>query len=225
MDKHFKNIKQLIENNLIEIKKQEISVNYHTLITYYNIGKLLIEAQGGEKRAKYGESLIKEYSLLLEKEYGTKYKRTNLMLMRQLYLTFPKVHALRGQLNWTTLKLLLPIKNDSKRNYYINSCIEHNFSSRQLRDYIKSNAYERLVNKDNIKLKYIDNKNNETHDILDMIKDPILIMINKSIDKITEKALKKFMLEQIEKIMLEFGTGFAFVGSEKSIKIKYYQLA
>ena len=53
-----------------------------------------------------------------------------------------------------------------------------------------------------------------------MIKDPILISIgNTKIDKLTEKALKKYILESIEKILLELGVGFSFVGSEKKIKV------
>ena len=219
MDKYYNNIKELIENNLVEVKKNEISSNYHTLLTYHNIGKEIVEAQEGEKRAKYGDNLIKQYSKLLEREYGTRYGRTNLMLMRQLYLSFPKVHTLYGQLSWSIYKELLPIKNESKRNYYINSIIEHNFSVRQLREYMKSNAYERLLKKDDIKLKYIDNTEEQEIDILDMIKSPILISINKSLEKITEKALKQFMLEQIEKTMLELGVGFAYVGTEVPIKI------
>ena len=217
IDKHYKNIKQLIENNLIEVKKQEISTNYHTLMTYYNVGKELIEAQGGEERAKYGEELIKSYALKLEKEYGKKFSYRSMWKMRQFYLSVSKLPTLSAQLNWSIIQEILPIKNENKRNYYINSTIEHNFSVRQLRDYIKSNAYERLVNKDNIKLKYIDNEEDNS-DILDMIKNPILITINKSVDKITEKALKKFMLEQIEKTMLELGVGFAYVGNEVPMK-------
>ena len=303
MDKHFNNIKDLIENNLIEVKRQEISTNYHTLITYFNVGKELIEAQGGEERAKYGNSLIKEYSVELTKKFSKGYNTTNLKRMRQLYLYFRKVgpvgpqlegeqkserigapvgHQLKGEqkgappahqldnlskegpvapkskllekgaalrhqlekaeklapvaqqlehnsnigplrqlftrLTWTHFKSILPIKDENKRNFYINSIIEHNFSKRQLIDYIKSNAYERLINKGYVKLKYID-VNNEDSSILDIIKNPILIIINKSIDKITEKALRKFMLEQIELTMLELGAGFAYVGSEKPIRI------
>ena len=158
MDKYYKNIKQLIETNLVEVKKNEISSNYHTLITYYNVGKELIEAQGGEKRAKYGNTLIKDYSTKLTKEFGKGYDYTNLFRMRQLYLCFEKVGAMRQQLNpknqiassqisflnisWTHYRILLPIKNESKRNYYINSTIENNFSSRNLIKYIKTNAYE-----------------------------------------------------------------------------------
>ena len=222
MDKFYKNIKQLIENNLVEVKKNEIKNNYHTLKTYHQIGKLLFDAQDGKSRAKYGSKLIKEYSVKLANEYGRKYGYRNLMLMRQLYITFKNeqiVQTLSAQLNFSHFQIILPIKDKDKRNYYINSIVEHNFSVRQLKEYIKSNAYERLVKKDNIKLKYIDNSNVEEPDILDMIKNPIRIIINKSVDKITEKALKKFMLEQIEVMMLELGRGFAFVGSEVPIKI------
>jgi len=65
MDKHFKNIKQLIETNLVEIRKNEISVNYNTLTTYYRVGLEILQAQGGEMRSKYGDNLIKQYSLKL----------------------------------------------------------------------------------------------------------------------------------------------------------------
>ena len=219
MDKHYTNIKQLIEDNLVIVKKNQISSNNHTLITYYNIGKEIVKAQGGEARAKYGEELIKSYSLKLEKKYGRNYSYRSLWKMRQFYLVIPKLPTLSAQLNWSIIQEIIPIKEESKRNYYMNSVVEHNFSVRGLREYIKTNAYERLINKENIKLKYIDNVHESDSDILDMIKDPILITINKSLDKITEKALKKFMLEQIEKTMLELGIGFAYVGSEVPIKI------
>jgi len=90
MDKHYKNIKQLIENNLVEIKKLEISTNYHTLLTYHNVGKELIEAQGGKERAKYGNNLIKQYSFKLTREFGKGYDVSNLKKMRQFYLCFQK---------------------------------------------------------------------------------------------------------------------------------------
>ena len=89
-DNYLNNIKTLIENNIVEIKKQQISVNNHTLITYFNIGKLLVDAQGGKKRAKYGDKLIKEYSVILTNEYGKGYDISNLKRMRDLYLCFEK---------------------------------------------------------------------------------------------------------------------------------------
>ena len=223
IDKYYKDIKRLIENNIVEIKKQEISVNNHTLMTYFNVGKVIVEAQGGEKRAKYGDNLIKEYSNKLTLEFGKGYSEKNLKRMRLLYIYFKnlKRSTVLTQLSWSHYGYILPIKNESKRNYYINLAIENRLSVRELISEIKNNSYERLIgDKNNIKLKYTNENNSKELTILDMIKDPILIGIgNKKIDKLTEKALKKYILESIEKILLELGVGFSFVGSEKKIKV------
>ena len=48
----------------------------------------------------------------------------------------------------------------------------------------------------------------------DMIKNPIHIKVDKDIDKLSEKALKQFILEKIEEFLLELGYGFTYVGSE-----------
>ena len=47
-----------------------------------------------------------------------------------------------------------------------------------------------------------------------MIKKPVLIKTNERIDKLSENALKQFILEKIEDFLLELGYGFTFVGSE-----------
>lgn len=59
------------------------------MVNYYNVERLITEAQGGLIRAKYGENLIKEYSTKLtidlnDKKYGYK----NLMNMRKFYILF-----------------------------------------------------------------------------------------------------------------------------------------
>lgn len=50
--------------------------------------------------------------------------------------------------------------------------------------------------------------------IKDMIKNPMIIKVNNNIDKLSEKALKQFILEKIEDFLLELGYGFTYVGSE-----------
>ena len=207
---YLNNIKELIEKNIVLKKKHKLIEENSTLTTYFNIGKLIVEAQGGEKRAKYGNGLIKEWSEVLTKEYGKGYDISNLKRMRQLYLIFQKGGAVPHQLTWTNISLILPIKEKSKRNYYINICIKQNLSKRQLIEKIKNKEYERLECKDNIELI----TDNSEITMRDMIKDPILIKTSKNIDKLSEKALKEFILEKIEEFLLELGYGFAFIGSE-----------
>ena len=207
---YLKTIKELIEKDIVLKKKHRLIENNSTLATYFEIGRLIVEAQGGEKRAKYGNGLKKEWSEVLTKKYGKGYDTSNLKRMRQLYLTFQKGGAVPHLLTWTNLSIILPIKNESKRNYYINLCVKQNLSSRKLKEKIKNNEYERLEYKEDIKI--ISTEENLT--IKDMIKNPILIKTNKEIDKLSEKSLKEFILEKIEEFLLELGYGFAFIGSE-----------
>ena len=59
---YYNEIKNQLISNEIYKKVKDYSKNKNDLETYYNVGKLLIEAQGGEERSKYGDGLIKEYS-------------------------------------------------------------------------------------------------------------------------------------------------------------------
>lgn len=62
MEKNYYNeIKNELLNNEIYKIVKNYSKNRNELSTYYNVGKLLIEAQGDENRAKYGNGLIKKY--------------------------------------------------------------------------------------------------------------------------------------------------------------------
>jgi len=215
-------IKTLIEKDIVNQKKHDIYKNISLVNTYFEIGKLLVLAQGGKERAKYGDSLIKKWSAELTKLYGKRYNLTNLKNARKFYIVFEKSRAVSAQLTWTNLRYLLPIKDENKRNYYINMCIKQNLSSRQLIELIKSNAYERLslVDKNNMKL--IDSDTNFT--ISDTLKDPIYINVNKDIDKLSEKALKKYILEQLEKFFIELGVGYIYVGSEIKLGNRYCDL-
>ena len=62
---YFKNIEELIIENEATKKANSLRDNSNILRTYWNIGKLIVEAQGGEKRAKYGDGLIKEWGYKL----------------------------------------------------------------------------------------------------------------------------------------------------------------
>ena len=70
---YYNEIKNELINNEVYKKVKDYSKNRNELSTYYNVGKLLIEAQGGEDRAKYGDGLIKGYSLKVAQEVGKKY--------------------------------------------------------------------------------------------------------------------------------------------------------
>ena len=214
---YFNQIKSVIENYEVSNKVRLMQDNHDRLKTNWEVGKLLVDAQGGENRAKYGDNLIKKWAFKLSKVYGSNYSYTNLKYMRQFYRSFPIGHTVCDQLSWSHYRYLLPIKNENERNYYINQVILNHLSVRELREMIKNKTYDRLsyIDKENIQL--IDS--NPVLTIEDMIKDPILIRVNKQIEKLDEKALHKYIINMLEERFLELGTGFALIGHEYKIHI------
>ena len=205
---YYNEIKNILIDNEVYKKVKDYSKNRNELDNYYKIGKLLIEAQGGEERAKYGDGLIKEYSKRLTNELGRGYSTTNLKNMRNFYLV-SKGQSLSDQLSWSHYNELLILKNIDEINYYIDITISQNLSYRKLREKIKSNEYERLDESTRNKL-----INNDVLDISDNVKHPIVIKNKYNRNDISEKMLKGLILEDISNFMKELGEGFSFIDSE-----------
>lgn len=74
------------------------TANFAMVEAYWNIGKSIVEQQGGEEKAEYGVRLIAELSKQMTTDFGKGFTVANLKNMRQFYLTFPKSYALRSEL-------------------------------------------------------------------------------------------------------------------------------
>ncbi len=216
---YLKKIEELIVENEAGKKSVVLRDNSNTLLTYWNIGKLIVEAQGGDARAKYGDNLISEWGRKLSEKYGKGYNKSNLSRARTFYLYFPIVAAVRQQLTWTHYRLILPLKNENERNYYINLVILNNLSSRELQREIKNKAFDRLSYADKEHIEIISDTNNTTLSIKDMIKDPIILKSDNTINKIDEQAIHKYIISLLEDKFLELGTGFALIGHEYKIHL------
>lgn len=207
---YYNEIKNKIIDNEIYSKVKDYSKERHKVITYFEIGKLLNEAGG-----KYGDNIIEEYSKKLVIEVGKKYNRRTLFRMKQFYNIFKseKVSTLWTQLTWSHLRLLFNLEVDSM-NYYIQTIINNHISVRELEFKIKSNEYERLPKSTKSKL-----ISKDKVEIKDLVPNPILIKNKNNVDLVTEKALHRLILEDIESFMKELGDSFSFIGSEYKIKI------
>lgn len=210
--KYYSEIKELLINNEIYKRTKDYSKNRNELMTYFNVGKLIIKAQSGDERAKYGDNLIKEYSKKLTNELGKGYSERNLKYMRKFYL-FQKGQPAVAQLSWSHYIVLMSIKDNEKIEYYTKQCIKYNWSRDELKKKIKSKEYERLPSE--TKNKLIQNKD---INIEDFIKNPIVINTNGK-EIVSEKILKSLILEDIPRFMKELGDGFSFIDSEYKIKL------
>lgn len=205
---YYNEIKNELINNKINRKVKSYSINKSDLNTYYNVGKLLLDAGN-----QYGESIIKEYSLRLTEDLGPGYSQRNLRNMRQFYKVSQKWQTLSAKLSWSHYCEILWF-DDNKFQYYIKITELNNLSIRQLRKRIKSNEYERLP--EFTKNKLIEQKESN---IVDFVKNPILIKNSNNYDIFSEKVLQKLILEDIENFLDELGNGFTFIKSEYPIKL------
>ena len=206
---YYNEIKNELVNNEINRKVKNYSINKSDLNAYYNVGRMLSEAGN-----HYGEGIIEEYSKRLTYELGKGYSKRNLWLMLKFYELNEKVQTLSAQLSWSHYCELLSFENTDKINYYIELVKNNNLSVRQLRERIKSNEYERLP--ESTKNKSVEQKES---DIVDFIKNPILIKNSNKYDIFSEKVLQKLFLEDIENFLEELGIGFTFIKSEYPIKL------
>ena len=208
---YYEQIKEQLINNEIYKKVKDYSKNRSDLKTYYNVGKMLVDAG-----KHYGEGIIKEYSKELMNDVGIGYNIRNLYNMRSFYLKFcnnEKLHTLCAKLSWSHIRTILSFE-ENKMCYYMNETSKNNLSVRELLFKIKNNEYERLDNK--TKTKLIENKENK---IEDFIKNPIILKTKINKEKITEKILHNLILENMKEFLNELGSGFSYISDEYKIKI------
>ena len=197
-----------------ESKKKVVSyVNTTLLFMYWNIGKLIVEYQGNNERAKYGDKLIERLSIELTKEYGSGFNKTNLKVMRQFYECFPIGQTLSDQLSWSHYQLIIRVENPLARDYYINEVIARQLSVRELERLIKTNTYEREKSNQII---YEDTKKNIDVSIL---KEPYILDFLGLKLNYKEKDLEQSIIDNMSKFLLELGKGYAYVARQKKLKI------
>ena len=208
---YYNEIKNELIKNEINRTIKNYSINRSDLNSYYNVGKMLSEAD-----KHYGEGIIKEYSKKLKFDLNKNYSVRLLYRMLKYYnfVSKEKVPTVSAKLSWSHYDEILRFDDISKITYYIKISEEQNLSIRQLRNRIKSNEYERLPESAKNKIISKDESN-----VVDFVKNPILIKNSNKYDIFSEKVLQKLILEDIENFLDELGNGFTFIKSEYPIKL------
>jgi len=198
-------------------------VNFVMVQAYWNIGREIVEEeQKGKQRAEYGATIIEELSQKLTVEYGQGFNKTNLWYMKQFYLAFKNLHALRGELSWTHYRLLLKVEREEIRQFYLNECIQSNWSTRQLERQINTLYYERLLaskNKLPVKREADARAKKLAVSPEDQIKDPYVLEFLglKEPSALKESELEHALIEKLQNFLLELGRGFSFVARQMRI--------
>jgi hypothetical protein len=160
--------------NLLEDARRAAvrSVNAVMTATYWEIGRRVVEyEQGGEKRAGYGDALLKRLAKDLIERFGRGFGLSNLKQMRKFYLAYETrgksqtVSGLLGKpaeiaqtdiptsrtlsakfpLPWSHYNRLLVLSEPHKRDSYEEESHRAGRSVRQLDRQVNSMLYERVA--------------------------------------------------------------------------------
>jgi len=215
----YNNIKKIIN----ESKKHVVTyVNTTMLFTYWNIGKMIVEEQGGSSKAKYGDKLIIELSRQLTFDFGKGFDERNLRYMRQFYLSFSIWNTVCSELSWSHYRILIKVEEQHIRDFYMKEAIKSNWSVRQLERQIATCSYSRVI-ANNSEVQKIDNVDEGTiltkYEPNTVIKDPYMLEflgLDNNVNYL-EKELEEALISHLQKFLLELGRGFCFVARQKRI--------
>ncbi|MCL2510787.1 MAG: PDDEXK nuclease domain-containing protein [Bacteroidales bacterium] len=192
---------------LIEQSRQQIAVMVNATMTmlYWQIGSKIKTDILQNKRAEYGQEVVKQLAANLTEQYGKGWSEKHLRHCLRFVETFPDmeiVSTVWRQLNWSHLKLLIYIDDPLEREFYIEMTKLERWSFRLLRDRVQSMLYERTS---------ISKKPEETikHD-LDLLKNE---------QKLTPDLVFMAIIVELQNFIIEFGSDFAFMDRQKRISV------
>lgn len=200
--------------------KVYVAANKAMVEAYWNVGREIVERQGGAGRAKYGDGLIKQLALKLTAEFGPGYDVANLRNMRQFYLVFEKRYTLCSELTWSHYRVLMRIENERKRQFYAEESIKSGWSVRDLQRQVSTQFFERLL------ANHVDLKDAAKHhkrqgaDLKDIVRSPaILEFAGVPSDGCRESDLEQALIRHLGKFMMELGRGFCLEREQRPIQV------
>lgn len=215
-------------NHLIQESKTKVAAvaNAEITILFWNIGNRINEDVLGNARAQYGKQIVVTLSRQLTAYYGNSYDEKKLRRMMQFAKSFPSLEnvvTLSRQLSWSHFVALIPVKDDIARDFYAELCRYEKWNVRTLRKKISGMLYERtaisskpeeLIRQEIAELK---NKDKVSPDIV--FHNPYFLDFTGLRGNFKEKNLEEMLLTELEKFIMELGTGFTFVERQKHMVI------
>ncbi len=231
-----KNIGSTIEtgrNNALSALNEQI------LLTYWEIGRHIVEfEQHGKEKAVYGDTLLSNLSKDLKNNHGKGFSKSNLYVMRLFYQKYPKFQSsgifqtsgkssyrksqTSGKLTWSHYSELLGVSDDMARAFYMLQASKENWSVRELKRQIDSALFQRLALSKNKKaVLALAAKGQRIEKTSDLIKDPYVFEFLKIPEskRVTEAALEKKLIDNLQSFLLELGKGFSFIARQFRITL------
>jgi len=218
---------------LVDIKKRvseaqikaALAANKELLKLYWDIGQIISEKQ---KTNGWGSGTIEKLAEDIQKEFPgmTGFSRRNIFRMQAFFLAYTKVSqgvALIAELPvfnipWGhNVVLITKIKDTEERMWYAKKAIENGWSRSILEMQIESDLYNRQGKAITNFKKTLPAPQSDI--VQQTLKDPYIFDFLTLQDEHVEQDLEQGLINNVQKLLLEMGKGFALVGRQYHVEV------
>jgi predicted nuclease of restriction endonuclease-like (RecB) superfamily len=197
------------------------TLNTELVMLYWSIGRDILDQQ---QAGGWGDDVVGRIAQDLAADTGPArgFSRRNLFYMRRFAALWPepeKVQTLSAQIGWSHHQVLMDACGDDPDLYawYATKAAEHRWAVRHLKGQISLRLHERqgsAVTNFAAALQPPDAQH-----ALEAIKDPYVFDFLELAEDARERHLEQALIDDIQRFLLELGTGFAFYGRQRSLLV------
>ena len=199
--------------------KAAVHVNTELIMLYHSIGCVINAHKSWGN--KFIENLAQD--IKLEFPQSTGYSVRNLKYMAKFAATYPDaefVQQVVAQIPWGhNVVLLDKVADAEERNWYIDACRKNGWSRNVLVHQIESGLYQRQALAEKISNFERRLPSPQSELAVQTMKDPYIFDFIPFKEDMVERDIERALVQDVTKLLLELGTGFAFLGNQYHLNV------
>lgn len=212
-----------VEEIKLEIRAAQyraaVHVNTELTMLYYSIGTVINEHK------TWGNKFIENLASDIRREFPDSkgYSVRNLKYMAKFAQTYPDrefVQMVSAQIPWShNIAIMDKVKDPEARIWYIQKTTENGWSYNVLIHQIESGLYQRQVLAN--KVSNFENRlpSPQSELAVQTMKDPYIFDFIPFKEDMVERDIEQALVRDVTKLLLELGTGFAFLGNQYHLNV------
>lgn len=213
----------IVENIKREIKAAQyraaIHANVDMLLLYHDIGCVINEHKLWGNR--FIDNLATDIRIDFPESKG--YSVRNLKYMAKFAETYPNrefVQTVSAQIPWShNIAIIEKVKDPEQRIWYIQKTAENGWSHNVLIHQIESGLYQRQVLVDKVSNFESRLPSPQSELAAQTMKDPYVFDFIPLREEMLERDIEQALVRDVTKLLLELGTGFAFLGNQYHLNV------
>ena len=235
-NKNITNVSQGTAQSLIRDLRQIIeqarghvaaTANYELTMMYWHIGERINREVLGNQRAEYGKQIVAQVAQQLQEVYGKKgFEERTIRRMMQFAQMFPDIQIvspLVSKLSWSHFLIVMPLKDELQREFYLTMAATERWSKRTLQANIDGMLFERTAiaaKPDELIKKELSTLRDDNIMSPDLVfKSPYFLEFTGLKSMYSERDLEDSLVAHLEQFIIELGNGFSFVARQKRMII------